>query len=64
MPPSEKVPLSPAEFDSLREVSKRVLQRIIPIEHEKRLIQLGVIEQKLGGLVLTPAGELRLAMGR
>jgi hypothetical protein len=49
--------LTSDEFSSLREVAKGLRQRI-PEEHEKRLIELGLIEPIVGGLKLTPRGSL------
>jgi hypothetical protein len=45
------------EFSSLREVAKGLRQRISE-EHEKRLIELGLIEPIVGGLKLTARGSL------
>jgi hypothetical protein len=45
------------ELSSLREVAKGSRQRI-PEEHEKRLIELGLVEPIIGGLKLTPRGSL------
>jgi hypothetical protein len=57
-------PLSSEEFDALQEVGEGQMQRIIPTEHRDRLLSLGFIVQRLGGLVLTNAGHMRLAGGR
>jgi hypothetical protein len=56
--------LTTEEFASLREVNKGLMQRIIPLEHRERLIELGYIVELLGGLALTNHGRARLAMGR
>lgn len=56
-------PLSRAEFDSLREVSKPGGQKTIPPKHRAKLTKLGLIEQKLGGLALMPDGQLRVTQG-
>jgi hypothetical protein len=34
------------------------MQKVIPAETMDRLIKLGYIEQKLGGIVATPNGKL------
>lgn len=57
-------PLTADEFASLEEVAKRLMQRIIPDDHRTKLIQLGFIDQKLGGLAVTDAGTMRLARGK
>jgi hypothetical protein len=57
-------PLSPEEFRSLRELSKPLMKPSIPEAHAARLIELGYVVQKLGGLRLTDAGELRIMRGR
>jgi hypothetical protein len=49
--------LTSDEFSSLREVAKG-LRQWIPEEHERRLIELGLIEPIVGGLKLTPRGSL------
>lgn len=64
MTPNLTAPLSADEFTSLREVSKGLMQRLIPVEHRDRLIALDYISQRLGGLVVTDIGRLRLAAGR
>jgi hypothetical protein len=55
--------LTPEEFASLRELSKGQMQRIIPRAHKAKLLHLGFIEQKLGGLMLTNLGSFRIAKG-
>ena len=57
-------PLTPAEFASLKEVSIGLMAKRIPIEHREKLIEMGLIEQKLGGLMLTNEGKMRLAKGK
>jgi hypothetical protein len=64
MAPNLTAPLSSDEFASLREVGHGLMQRIIPDEHQEKLIALGYIAQRLGGLGLTDAGRMRLAAGR
>ena len=56
--------LTTEEFASLREVNKGMLQGIIPFEHRRRLIGLGYVAEKIGSLVLTSDGHMRLATGR
>lgn len=43
---------------------KNVLGKKLPKETEKRLIALGLIEQKLGGFALTAKGQLALQKSR
>jgi hypothetical protein len=64
MMPNLTVQLMPEEFAALREVGKGLMQRIIPLEHRERLIELGYIVERPGGLALTNYGRARLAMGR
>jgi hypothetical protein len=56
-------PLTREEFVSLRDGAKGMMHRI-PIEHKKRLIELGYIEELLGGLRLTSDGRRRIAAGK
>jgi hypothetical protein len=63
MVPDLDAKLTPAEFASLREMGKGTMQRIIPHAHKAKLLHLGFIEQKLGGLVLTNLGSFRVAKG-
>jgi hypothetical protein len=56
-------PLTHEEFVSLRDGSRGLMHRI-PIEHKKRLIELGYIEELLGGLQLTSDGRARIAAGK
>ena len=56
-------PLTSDEFQSLYQVSIP-MGRIIPDLHQKRLRDLGFIEQKLRGWVLTPLGQARMTLGR
>lgn len=59
--PDPTTPLSAEEFASLKAVAA---QHKIPKRHEDWLAHLGLIEQKLRGWKLTPAGEMRIAMGK
>ena len=61
MVPEFDATLTPDEFASLREVSKGHIQRIIPDAHKRKLLYLGLIRQKLGGLVQTNMGYLQVA---
>jgi len=55
----DKNKLTSAEEEALREVARGgLMQKVIPAEIEDRLIKLGYIEQKLGGLVATAEGQL------
>jgi hypothetical protein len=56
--------LSPDEFNSLREVSKREAQSEIPQLHWERLVGLGYAMRRLGELGLTASGVRRLAAGK
>jgi hypothetical protein len=58
--PDPNVTLTPDEFASLREVSKGQMQRVIPDAHMAKLLYLGLIRQKPGGLVQTNMGYLRV----
>ena len=53
-------PLSQEEFASLQEISKGLMQGVIPAEHCERLISLGYIAERLGAFGLTNAGRMRL----
>jgi len=55
--------LTPEEFASLREIGKGTMPRIIPHAHKAKLLHLGFVEQKLGGLVATNLGSFRIAKG-
>jgi hypothetical protein len=48
--------LTPAEFFALRQVAKGFISRTISKPHQARLIQLGLIQSLMGGLMITPAG--------
>jgi hypothetical protein len=64
MVPEFNATLTPDEFASLREVSKGYTQRIIPPTHRAKLLYLGLIKRKLGGLVQTNIGYLHVARRR
>ncbi len=57
-------PLSEEEFASLKKVGRGVIQSDIPGEHRNRLIELGLIRERHGGLDATGAGQLRIAQGK
>jgi hypothetical protein len=50
--------LTPAEFSSLRLVARGFMSKTIPRTHQTRLVQLGLIQAILGGLIATPAGRM------
>ena len=56
-------PLTREEFVSLRDGAKGLMHRM-PAEHKTRLIELGYIEEVLGGLRLTGIGRMRIAEGK
>ncbi len=62
--PNLNAPLSAVEFESLREVSKGLSKRVVPATHKKRLLEFGYIKEGTGRLMMTDAGQLRLAIGR
>jgi len=49
--------LTDAEQDGLREVGKGMMQRFLEADVQDRLIELGLVAQKLGGLQLTQEGQ-------
>ena len=48
--------LTAAEYSSLRLVAKGFMTRTIPSAHQTRLVELGLIQDRMGGLMPTPAG--------
>jgi hypothetical protein len=50
--------LTVAEYSSLRLVAKGFMTRTIPSAHRTRLVQLGLIQDRMGGLMPTPAGTI------
>ena len=56
-------PLSPAEFESLQELSKGLKWRPIPFRHTAMLLRLGYAKEAIGGLLITDLGQLRVAKG-
>ena len=50
--------LTAAEMASLTLVCRGFILRTIPKSHEARLVELGLIQAVLGGLMITPAGKM------
>jgi hypothetical protein len=50
--------LTSAELASLRFVSRGFVCAIIPKAHQNRLVELGLIQAILGGLMITPMGRM------
>ena len=50
--------LTSAELASLTLVCRGFILRTIPRAHEARLIELGLIQVMMGGLVITPQGRM------
>lgn len=50
--------LTAAELASLVLTCRGFICRIIPRAHEKRLVDLGLIQSMMGGLMATPAGRM------
>jgi hypothetical protein len=50
--------LTAAELSSLRLVTKGFITKTIPKAHQDRLVQLGLIQSLMGGLMATPAGRM------
>jgi hypothetical protein len=50
--------LSQAEYSSLCLVAKGFMSWTIPSAHRTRLVQLGLIQDRMGGLMPTPAGTI------
>jgi len=61
--PNLNVPLSTAEFQSLKELSKGTLRGTTPAKHQAKLINLGYAKDALGGLMITDIGQLRVMKG-
>ena len=58
-------PLSEEEFASLKKVARGLIQSDIPWRARRnRLIELGLIRERHGGLDATGAGQLRIAQGK
>jgi hypothetical protein len=50
--------LTDAEFSALCEISKGFMSRTIPLIRRARLVELGLIQEVMGGLMATPAGRI------
>lgn len=50
--------LTEAEHASLVLTCRGFIMRIIPRAHEARLVELGLIQSIMGGLIVTPAGRM------
>jgi hypothetical protein len=50
--------LTPLEYSSLRLVARGFMSKTIPKLHQARLIELGLIQCLMGGLIATPAGRM------
>jgi len=50
--------LTAAEYVSLRLVANGFMSRTIPSAHRLRLVELGLIQDRMGGLMPTPAGTM------
>ena len=64
MIPDINARLTVDEYQSRLDVSKGAMQSGIPVAHKARLLQVGYIKEGLGGLILTDAGQMRIAIGR
>jgi hypothetical protein len=50
--------LTSAEFASLTRVSRGFICATIPKTHQARLVELGLIQAMMGGLIITPMGRM------
>ena len=50
--------LTVPELLSLRLVAKGFMSRTIPKAHQARLVELGLIQSAMGGLMVTPMGRM------
>lgn len=50
--------LTEPEYSSLCLVTKGFMSRTIPAAHRTRLVQLGLIQDRMGVLMPTPAGRI------
>jgi len=50
--------LTAEEFASLRYVSRGFVRATIPKSHQARLVELGLIQAMMGGLIITPMGRM------
>lgn len=58
--PDLDAPLTPGELESLRELSKGLMRRVIPEADTQKLISIGYARGAHGGTMITDAGKLRL----
>lgn len=63
LPPMNRIPsadeLTSSEFMSLRMVSRGFMSKgVIPPAHQARLVELGLVQSVMGGLMATPAGRM------
>ena len=56
-------PLSPAKFNSLRELSAELGWKPLPSLHTAKLLRLGYARDAVGGLSISELGQLRVAKG-
>jgi len=54
--------LTLAEHSTLRLVANGFMSRAIAPAHRTRLVQLGLIQDAMGGLMITPAGIIMARM--
>ena len=50
--------LTPEEFVSLTRVCRGFICATIPKAHQARLVELGLIQAMMGGLLITPMGRM------
>ena len=50
--------LTAAELASLTFVSRGFVRATIPKAHQTRLVELGLIQAMMGGLIITPMGRM------
>lgn len=50
--------LTPSEYSSLLLVARGFMSKTIPKAHQARLIELDLIQCRMGGLMATPAGHM------
>jgi hypothetical protein len=56
--------LSFAEYGSLEAIRDGLKKPVVPTHHKQRLLELGYIAEADGGLAVTDAGRMRLALGK
>jgi hypothetical protein len=50
--------LTTPELNSLRLIARGFMSRTIPKAHQLRLVELGLIQSLMGGLMATPIGRM------